>query len=152
MRRPQHQKERDRIRRGEAPPRVFEVPAVSASLDETFTLGAMADLLGVSREWAREWAAESVRARRAGRDTPAHAPDPDRYIAGSPVWLRSVVEEWAARRPGKGAPWSGRPRGSKDSHPRARRRDAGQPRDPRVWGAKARAKRAAAAAAGGGPT
>lgn len=126
------------------PKMTYEVPEVEVDPDSLITLRTIGELYGMSYGTVRDLAEESARARRAGRTTTAHLPPPDRYVGESPVWHLVDLDAWHLSRPGKGAPWSGRPRGSRDKVKRKRRVDAGQPRDPRVWGSKARAKRAAA--------
>lgn len=123
------------------PKMTYEVPEVDVDPDGLITLRTISDMYGLSYWWVKNLAEASIRAHRAGEATTAHMPPPDRYIGHSPVWHIVDLDAWYRSRPGKGAPWSGRPRGSKDRVKRKRRVDAGKFRDPSVWGSKARAKR-----------
>lgn len=104
------------------------MPDVEVDPDSLITIATIADMYGLSYLWVRELASTSVRAHRAGRATTAHLPPPDRYVGGSPVWHRVDLDAWHMSRPGKGAPWSGRPRGALDTTTRKPRSDRGKPR------------------------
>ena len=114
------------------------MPDVDVDPDSIVSLHAIAEQYGFTYQWAKELGWRSVRAHREGRATTAHLPTPDRYIGGSPVWHQSDLDAWFAARPGKGAPWSGRPRGSRDKVKRKTRSDKGIPRPPAGWGSERR--------------
>ena len=62
----------------------------------------VAERIGVTLLSARLYHNQATRRRREGTTLPRDLPEPDSVVGRSPHWKKDTIEEWIARRPGKG--------------------------------------------------
>lgn len=72
--------------------------------DTTFLdLAAVAERLGVAHGSAALYHRRAERNRREGTPKVGDMPPPDQRFGQTPVWAEATIDEWIARRPGRGA-------------------------------------------------
>lgn len=80
-----------------------------SATNDLVDLATIAEMLGVTVGSARTYNQRARVNRRNSTPKLGDLPEADAYLSGSPVWQRQTIEEWMARRPGRGA-GGGRPR------------------------------------------
>ena len=76
----------------------------------------VADSIGVTVPVVRKYLSEARKRREEGRPMAKDIPEPDKVFGPSPAWLPKTIEDWKARRPGRGAGGGRKPH----AHARAR--------------------------------
>ena len=66
------------------------------------TISMIAERLGVGAPSVRSYRAVAQKNRKLKIVDPKDMPEPDLYISRSPLWYSTTIDEWVARRPGRG--------------------------------------------------
>jgi predicted DNA-binding transcriptional regulator AlpA len=62
----------------------------------------VAALTNIKRDTLMVYQSEANRRRREGVSKPGDMPPPDKVFGASPAWKETTIEQWLARRPGRG--------------------------------------------------
>lgn len=67
-----------------------------------FGISDVADWLGVTVATVRTYHRDASRRRREGQPRVGDMPKPMQHVGGHPAWTKAQLEDWVARRPGRG--------------------------------------------------